>query len=159
VTKKLVVLGMVLLLAMTASQVAFAGKKKKPKPWKSEEVSLGIAHTALYGSSGEVNLVTAMEFEQACALPASQGLDAWVFEVPAEYQKITASAKAIGVAGGAVGYDLDMFFYDADCTVTLASQATGTDESGLLPAGTSWIVLHNYQGDPNTMAHIELSVL
>jgi hypothetical protein len=86
-------------------------------------------------------------------------LDAWVFEVPADYQKIQASAKAIGAGAGPVGYDLDMFFYDADCAVTFASQAAGTDENAYMPAGTSWIVLHNYQGDPNTMAHIELSVL
>ena len=157
--KKIVVVGVIMALALT-SQSALAGKKKKgPKPYKSEEVSLGIAHTALYGTSGEVNLVTAMEFEQTCALPASQGVDAWVFEVPADYQKIQASAKAIGTAAGPVGYDLDMFFYDADCTLTFVAQATGTDESTYMPAGTSWIILHNYQGDPNTKAYIELSVL
>jgi hypothetical protein len=55
-----------------------------------------------------------------------------------------------------VGYDLDMFFYDADCAITFASQAVGTDETGYMPAGTAWILVHNYQGDPNTSLHIEI---
>ena len=158
VTRKIAVLGLALLLALT-SQAAFAGKKKKaPKPYKSEEVSLGVAHTFAYGTTGEVVSVTAQDFQQSCAVPTSQGVDAHVFEVPPEYQKIAAGVKAIGVAAGPVGYDLDMFFYDASCALTFASQAVGTDETGFMPAGTSWILLHNYQGDPNTMAHIEIAV-
>jgi len=146
----------VLALFVAAAPYAVAGKKKKPKPWKSEEVTIAVAHPVFYGNSGEVNNVTAQEFENTCAEPASQGLDAWVFEVPAPYQKLDAAVDAIGKSSGAAGYDLDMFFYDAECAILMASQAEGTDEAGYLPKGTTWVLVHNYLGDPNTSLHIEI---
>ena len=142
------------------SQAAFAGKKKKaPKPYKSEAVTIAVAHPIFHGQTGEVNGITANEFEQNCAVPTTQGLDAHVFEVPAEYQKLQAGVKAIGAPGGAAGYDLDLVFYDANCAVTFTSLAEGTDETGFMPAGTAWILMYNYLGDPNTSAHIEIAVL
>lgn len=157
--KKTVAFGLIMLLALT-SQSALAGKKKKgPKPYKSEEVTIAIAHPIFHGQTGEVNNVTGNEFEQTCATPVSQGLDAHVFEVPAEYQKIQAGVKAIGVPGGPAGYDLDLIFYDANCAEIGTSLAAGTDESGYMPAGSSWILMYNYLGDPATKGHIELAPL
>jgi hypothetical protein len=156
--KKTMVLLLVLALAMPFGG-ALAAKKKKPKPFKSEIVSLGIAHPVFFGQTGAVNAITAREFVATCAIPASQGVDAWVFEVPAAYTGITASVKAIGEPGGAAGYDLDLYFFDDSCQATFASNSAGTDEFGYMPEGTAWIVMHNYLGDPNTQGHIEISAL
>jgi extracellular elastinolytic metalloproteinase len=133
-------------------------KKKSPKPYKSEEVTLGIPHTVVYGSTGSVNSVTAKEFENGCAVPSSNGFDAYVFEVPKSYQKVQGFITAVGAPSQEVNYDIDMFLYDANCAVTLAFQAVGNDESGVLPKGTAWILIHAYEGEPNLSAHIELKV-
>ena len=79
--------------------------------------------------------------------------------MPAAYQKIAGLAKVIGTntTGGPLGYDLDVFFYDDTCTILMASQGVGTDETAYMPSGTTWMLVHNYQGDPNTSAYVELS--
>jgi len=153
--KRICALALALLVAV-APYAAAGKKKKKAKPYKSEEVTIAVAHPVFYGNSGEVGSVTAQEFENTCAEPASQGLDAWVFEVPGPYRKTQAIVETVGTAGGPAGYDLDMFFYDSECTVLSASQAEGTDETGYAPEGTAWILVHNYLGDPNTSFHIEV---
>lgn len=154
--KKTIVLVLVLALALPFGN-ALAAKKKKPKPFISETVSTGIPHPVAFSSTGAVNGVTAKEFTTTCSTPISQGVDAWVFEVPANYTKIDALIKAIGEPPGPLSYDLDLYFYDASCALTFASNAAGTDETGYMPAGSAWILMHNYLGDPNTMGHIEIS--
>ena len=155
--KKLIVCLMALSL-VAVSQGAWAGKSKKPKPYKSEQVTLAVPHPVAFSSTGSVNAITAKEFESNCALPSSNGLDAYVFEVPAAFKKYDARVEAIGEAAGPAGYDLDIYLYDATCKVTFAFNAAGTDETGLLPKGTAFILIHNYLGDPALPAHIELSV-
>ncbi|MFN2389897.1 MAG: hypothetical protein ABR575_09890 [Actinomycetota bacterium] len=145
----------ILVLAVAAAlpvQSAAAGKKKKPKTYKSEEASLGVPHPVFYGATGSVNAVTAKEFERRCAEPGSQGLDGHVFAIPAAFQK-----RAAAITATATGtYDVDMYLYDAACVNTFAFNAAGTDEVGVLPKGTAWVFVHNYEGDPGVMAHIEL---
>jgi hypothetical protein len=153
-TKKLIALALSLPLLFVGSN-ALAGKKA-PKPYKSEEVTIAVAHPVFYGQSGAVNTVTAKEFENSCAAPASNGLDAYVFEVPKDYQGMPAEISAIGASAGPAGYDLDIYLYDAACKTTLAINAAGTDETGVMPKGTAWILIQNYLGDPGLSAHIEL---
>jgi len=150
---KLLCLALALLVAVAAPSALAGKKKKKPKSWKSEEVTVTVPHPVFYGQTQEVNNVTAQEFESSCAIPNSQGFDAWVFEVPKPYQKLDAALGALGSGGT---YDLDVFFYDADCAIKMASQAEGTDESAFMPAGTAWVLVHNYLGDPNVSFHIEI---
>ena len=154
--KRAVVLVLVLALALPFGH-AVGAKKRKPKPYKCEVVSTGVPHPVFYGQSGEINSITAREFAATCAVPASQGVDAWVFEVPAAYKTLASMIKAIGEPGGAAGYDLDLYFFDDSCAVTFVSNNAGTDETGYMPAGTAWIVMHNYLGTPNTQGHIEIS--
>ena len=152
---------MVCLLALSlvaGAQSAWAGKRKAPKPFKSEQVTLTVPHPVAYSSTESVNSITAKEFENTCALPSTNGLDAYVFEVPAAFKKYDARIEAIGEAAGPAGYDIDIYLYDASCAVTFAFNAAGTDETGLLPKGTAFILIHNYLGDPATKAHIEISV-
>jgi hypothetical protein len=137
---------------------AVAGKRKpKVKPYKSEEVTIAVAHPLFYDATGSINSVTAKEFESSCATPSSNGLDAYVFEVPAAYQNITASVKAIGTAKTPAAYDLDVYMYDKDCAVKGVSNGEGTDETGVMPAGISWLLVDNYLGEPAVSLHIELA--
>lgn len=152
--KRFAIVGLVLAVGLVAHP-AVAGKKK-PKPYKSEEVTIAVAHPIFYGQSGSVNSVTAKEFENTCAIPASNGLDGYIFEVPKEYQRIQALTSAIGSSAGAAGFDLDLYYYDAGCINTLASNTAGTDENGVMPKGTAFIFMHNYLGDPAVTAHLEL---
>ncbi len=151
--KRLLVLSLVAVLLIPGAN-AVAGKKKKPKAYKSDEVTVAIPHPIFHTATEDAVNVTIQEFKNRCALPASQGLDAHVFEVPADYQKIDAATVAKG-AGGT--YDLDMLYFDESCAIVGVSQAVGTDEAGFMPAGTTWIALYNYLGDPNVAAHIELA--
>lgn len=153
-TRKLVLLAFAVLLVLPATH-AVAGKKKL-KPWKSETATIAVAHHFLTGTSGEMVNVTIQEFINRCAVPATQGFDAAIFEVPAEYQKVAASASAVGSSSGLEGYDLDMYFYDASCTMVSASEAAGADELAYMPKGTTWIAVLNWSGDPNVSVHIEL---
>jgi hypothetical protein len=152
--KKMLVLGLLALLVFSGT--ASAGKKKGPKPYESEEVTVAVAHPIGYSTTGSVNTITGKEFEATCAAPSSNGLDAAVFEVPADYQKVTATVEAIGADTGPAGYDLDIYLYDTACKNTLAFNATGTDEVGTIPKGTGWILVHNYLGDPGVGVHITL---
>jgi hypothetical protein len=155
--KRTLALVLVLLVAAMVHP-AMAGKKKpKVKPYKSEPGTIAVAHPVFYDATGSVNSVTAKEFENTCAIPATNGVDAYVFEVPAAYQSITATVKAIGAAQTPAAYDLDVYMYDKDCAQTAKSNNTGTDESGVMPAGIAWILVDNYLGEPAVSFHVELA--
>lgn len=155
-TFMVVLLILVVALVTISSADAAKKKKKKPKPWTSEDVQLRVAHGVFYGASGRVLSVTAMEFEEACATPTTNGLDAYVFEVPPAYQSINAFVDAKVTASVTGMYDLDLFMYSKDCVITFSDQDVGTDESGVILKGTAWILLHNFEGEPNVTAHIGL---
>ena len=146
--KKLLALLVTLVLAASIAGPAAAAKKKKgPKPFKSEEVSIELGHTAAYGTSGTILGVTAQEFMNSCAIPQTNGLDAYVWETPADYKNLQASITAKG-SGSSPGYDLDIVFFDASCKLTFASQSTSSDESAVMPKGTAFILIYNF-GSPD----------
>ncbi|HEX2296575.1 MAG TPA: hypothetical protein VHN37_14880 [Actinomycetota bacterium] len=145
-----------LVAAPTATGAFAKGKKKKgPKPYVSETIDIRTGHTAAYGTSGTLLTVTAQEFIQTCALPNSNGVDAAVYEVPADYKGITASIKAVGT-GAAAAYDLDLYLFDEACSIVGVYNPVGTDEIGFLTPDTAFVVVHNYEPGPVT-AHIELA--
>ncbi len=152
-SKKLLILGLVLALCAALVGPAAAGKKKKPKPYKSEEVQTLVGHPIFHSASGSVMAVTAQEFINRCEIPASNGFDGYVFEVPAAYQKIQSSINATGVGttDAAQAADIDIYLFDDACAITGAFNTVGTDESGVLAAGTKYIFLHNYTGGPTTL--------
>mgnify|MGYP000713443504 CR=1 FL=1 len=154
--RSILILLVLALLFPAGSAVAKKKGKKAPKPWTSEEGTIAVAHPVFYSTSGDLISVTMQELKNTCAMPASQGLDAFIVEVPAEYQKIAATATATGSSAGAGGYDLDVFFFDSGCNILAASQNTGTDEVAFMPAGTAWIGVGNYLADPNVGVQVEL---
>lgn len=152
-SKKLIAAILVLgLLTALVGPAAAAKKKKKkgPKPYTSEEVTVQLGHPVLYGQTGSPKSVTALEFENSCAIPSTNGVDAYIWEVPKDYVDVDATISAFG-SGGLEGYDIDIYLYDESCSSTMAFNAPGTDETGLLVKGTRYILMHNYIGGPTTI--------
>ena len=143
--RRILALLMIIAVAASAAGPASAAKKKPtgPKPYKSEEVTLQYGHTVQYGNTQTVVGVTPQEFINTCALPSTNGLDAYVWEVPEAYKNIDAAITAFG-SGGTLGYDLDIFLFDEHCAITFASESTIPDESTVVPKGTAYILIHNF---------------
>jgi hypothetical protein len=141
-------------LIVTASLGPAVAGKKKPKPYTSEEGIIAVPHTMLNSTTGEVNSVTAREFEARCEIPASNGLDAYVYEVPKAYQKIEAEIAAR--ANASIAWDLYVFFYTKDCVrapYSLGAQGSVTqaDVEGPMPKGTAFVLIADFAGEPTTV--------
>ena len=138
-----------LVLGLSAFPAA-AAKKKRPKPYKSEPHILAVSHTMLQATTGERNNVTLREFENTCAIPTTQGLDAVVYEVPAEYQKTTSTVTTGTTATQA--WDHYMVLYDADCqhqfTYGAVGSVTQANAGGTMPPGIAYIGIANFGGEP-----------
>ena len=81
-----------------------------------------------------------------CGPSASQGLDAWVFELPADAPGPGAPVAASG-SGGLLGlYNLAVTFVDGACTVVGQLDTPAPDEAGVLPAGTRFVVVSDRLG-------------
>jgi hypothetical protein len=149
--KKTLALLLTIALAASIAGPAGAAKKKKskgPKPYKSEEVTIEFGHTIQYGNTETVVGITGQEFINTCAIPGSNGLDAYVWEVPDTYKNVDAVITALG-SGGSAGYDLDIVLFDESCAITLASQSTSADETTIMAKGTAFILIYNF-GSPSS---------
>lgn len=154
--KTLVALVAASLVAAPAGAGALAAKKKKgPKPYVSSEIAIQTGHPAAHSQSGTLVTVTAQEFINTCSIPATNGVDAAVYEVPADYKGLQATVKAIGT-GAAANYDLDLYLFDESCAEVAFYNPTGTDELGILTADTAFVLVHDYEPGPVTV-HIELT--
>lgn len=152
-SRKVLVLGLILALAAVTAAPASAKKKKGPKPYKSEIVTVEFGHPMFHGNSGSLVGITPQEFLNTCAIPGTNGIDAYVFEVPAEYQKIQSviDASGVGTTDGAVAADIDIYLFDEACAFNGVFNTAGTSESGVLAAGTKYVLLHNYTGGPTDL--------
>ena len=148
--KKTLALLMTIALAASFAGSAAAAKKKPkgPKPYKSEEVTIQLGHTISYGNTGTIVGITGQEFIRSCAIPNSNGVDAYVWAVPDDYKNVEAQLDAFG-SGGTAGYDLDVVFFDESCAITFASQSTTSDEVAYMPKGTAYILIYNF-GAPDS---------
>lgn len=151
-SKRLLAATLVLMLALGAAALpASAGKKKKPKPYKADPHSLVVAHTMLQSATGEQNNVTLREFENRCSFPpVTQGLDAVVWEVPKEYQKIQSQIETFTTATQA--WDHYFVMYNDKCEAQLTAGASGqvgqVSAGGVMPAGISYVGIANFAGEP-----------
>lgn len=145
--RKSVVVALVLCLAlgMLASPAAGKKKKKKKKPVPvtfEAEGSFLVANPADYTNGTSI---TRNEFAATCAIPVTQGLDGFVVELSEEISAVTANAQLTGSdATGA--HDVDMYYFDAECNSTGATSTEATDEFGVFPAGTKWILVTAFLG-------------
>ena len=87
---------------------------------------------------------TESDFASDCSYPPdSQGFDGWVFELPSD---LALPAAATVTGESAAPYDLDSYFYTADCTLLDGdgdfNMATlSHDEEGTISATTRYVVV------------------
>jgi hypothetical protein len=80
-----------------------------------------------------------------CGPSASQGLDAWVFELPANGPGAGAPVKVTG--SDLLGlHNLAVRFVSQDCTLLGQLDTAAADEAGVLPAGTRYVVVSDRLG-------------
>ena len=80
-----------------------------------------------------------------CGPSGSQGLDAWVFELPADAPGPGAPVKAMG--SDLLGlHNLAVTFVSQDCKVVGELDTPAADEAGVLPFGTRYVVVSDRLG-------------
>ncbi|HYH52353.1 MAG TPA: HD-GYP domain-containing protein [Acidimicrobiia bacterium] len=80
-----------------------------------------------------------------CGPSPGQGLDAWVFELPADGPG--AGARVTATGSDLLGlHNLAAVFVDADCNVLGQLDTPAADEAGVLPAGTRFVVVSDRLG-------------
>ena len=89
--------------------------------------------------------VTGTEWQFWCdgEEPFTQGVDGHVFTLPEAAPTDGGNAT---LTGDGFEYDLDMWFYDADCASTGDAATTEVDEEAVVPAGTRYVVAVNWLG-------------
>ncbi|MGH3647780.1 MAG: M36 family metallopeptidase, partial [Micromonosporaceae bacterium] len=93
----------------------------------------------------EATGVTANDFKSTCtAPPASQGADGWVTTLPDSFGD---GAHNVTVSGDtAAPYDIDLYFYDAECNLLGAAASSAADESATLPGDTKYVLSQLWLG-------------
>ena len=90
--------------------------------------------------------VVGNEFASSCQMPpASNGSDGWVSQVPESFGD---GAHKVSTAGSGPVYDLDLYFFNADCELIGDAASGAADESGALPTGTRYVLTSNWLGGP-----------
>ena len=130
------------LLAGALSMPADAKKKKKLKPYVTTgSVAVGTPVDYTVGGASVVRT----EFTETCAIPASQGTDGYVVEIPATHMKKPATVLAAGSDVSGV-YDLDLYYFSDSCGSLGEASDSGSDQMGLIPAGTKYVLVNAFFG-------------
>lgn len=144
--RSLAVLMAACLLSGAAIGTADAAKKKKSKkkPPATFEAK-GSLVTANPTDFVAGTSFTRQEFLATCAVPASQGLDGYVIELPEKFHELSASVLIQGA--DALGlYDLDLFFFSEDCSARGEQSSSDADELGFFPPDTKYIFVSAFLG-------------
>jgi hypothetical protein len=89
--------------------------------------------------------VTGTEFVETCtAPPASQDVDGHVTTLSGAAGD--GAHVAAVKADSAAPYDLDVYFYNAQCALLSSSATAAADESGVIPSGTKYVLTNAYLG-------------
>lgn len=91
--------------------------------------------------------ITRTEFQSACSVPSvTQGVDGYVIELPPEVTAVSTRVSAAGTSPTGVGL-LDLFFFDESCAAR--GDILGSfDGDPIMPAGTKFVLVTNWLGDP-----------
>jgi hypothetical protein len=102
---------------------------------------------------GDATGVTATDFKATCsAPPGSQGADGWVTTLPDSFGD---GAHKVTVTGSSAGpYDVDLYFYDRECSLVGSAASAAADESATLPSETKYVLSQLWLG-----AAVDISVL
>jgi extracellular elastinolytic metalloproteinase len=112
-----------------------------PDPPFTEEFTIAGSNPTGDNTDGGV---TGAEFAQSCTYPpASQGLDGWVTKLPEGFGD---GAHRVRVTADTPQHDLDLYFYDAECTPIGSAASSSANESGTIPSGTAYVVTHAWLG-------------
>ncbi len=113
----------------------------------------------LFSARGQLLLpgllgLTSAQMQADCAAPASQGVDALVFDLPPEARVAGAAVRLTG--SDLLGlHNLDADFYSEDCQLVGRLAGPAADETGSLSAGTRFVVVTDRLGIATA---VELSV-
>lgn len=140
--RRLIAFALVLgLLGAFSAAPAIAKKKKKPVTFEASG-TVAIGHPAAYSAGASI---VGTELSGVCGIPVSQGSDGFVVELPEALTKVAATVAVTG--SDATGlYDLDMYFYNAECAPVGAASTETQDEIGAFGAGTKYILVNSYMG-------------
>ena len=129
------------LFAGAAISPADAKKKRKPVTFEAAG-TLAFGNPSDYIAEGGL---TRNEFISNCAVPASQGVDGYVIEVPAKLSAVTSNVQLAGsdLTGQ---HDLDMYFFNASCDSIGEMSSTAADEVGVMPPGTRYVLVSAFFG-------------
>ncbi len=121
---------------------AEAGKKKRRPIVVKKSGAFALSNpTDFEAGAGIVR----NEFMETCAIPASQGLDGFVFQLPKNIR--TRQAKATLTGSDSTGfYDLDMYFFTKSCESNGEVSTEAVHEQGIMPAGTRFVLISAYFG-------------
>ena len=134
---------------------ALAGKKKKKKP---KPPPAPVTQTITFEEEGTTRVpaftniagggITELEFvivNECGSMPATQGHDGHVLELPEEYRDGNATLTVTG--SDATGqYDYNVYLYDSNCSLMEPYIEEGSDASGGIPAGAQWAVVDMVMG-------------
>jgi hypothetical protein len=127
-------------------RVASSSKTSAPKSFHDEgSVLLPTA---------DANVTHDLMVNAACQYPPpTQGLDAWVTDLPAEFADGTFVAKTtFSFVEGDPRPDTDMYFLSDSCESTGSSGSGAAAETGTITQATRFIVTHLYTGLPGDVA-------
>lgn len=123
--------------------VAPATAKKKRKPVRFEESgSVAVGHP---GNDVAGTNATRAAFLESCEIPPTQGTDGYVIVLP---PAVTATNTNVSISGGDLTglHDLDIHFFDETCASTGALSSELSDEFGLMPSGTAYVLVTAWAG-------------
>lgn len=89
--------------------------------------------------------VTRGQFELACAVPESQGVDGYVIDLPRPLRSVPSEVAVAGTGAGDF-VDLDLYFFDKTCTETARLSTAEPFEYGTMPAGTRYVLVSAFLG-------------
>jgi HD domain-containing protein len=104
----------------------------------------------LFSASGTLLLpgllgLTSAQMQSGCGTPASQGVDALVFDLPPEAR--VAGAPVVARGSDLLGlHNLDVAFYSETCALVGRLATPAADEAGSLPPGTRFAVVTDRLG-------------
>lgn len=137
------VAGLAACVVLGGAVVPAAAKGKPRKAVRFEAAgSITVGHPG--DDAAGVN-ATRAEFLESCAVPSSQGTDGYVIELPPALTKVASNVTLTGTDAAGV-HDVDMHFFDQSCTSTGALATELPDEFGLMPKGTSYVLVTAWSG-------------
>ena len=139
--RRLRALGIFVTAAVISSGVVLAS------PGAASE---SFSESALIRGSSVVSPgLTGTRWELGCpTMPPNQGEDGWVFTLPEGFPVPGTTSTVTG--SSAAAYDLDLYFYGADCTFLDSAATVAADESMATPDATKYVLVHAFSGSNNT---------